>query len=176
MKPVLLSIFLATLFAINLARAENEGAIIYSDDGTVKARQYFETKDGRILKRSTFDDAKNLEYTEIPTYSAEGRITQVERFAPDGSKWPYPFTIHGAHKAGGINELKTQIKEIQNIVSGINSSYSILEIEFKTADSVRIMSGVMRGMLNGGGEIYTLKKENGRWIQTNKNVSTVWSA
>jgi len=176
MKSVLLSIFLATLFAMNLARAENGGAIIYSDDGTVKARTYFEMKDGRILKKSTFDDAKNLEYTEIPTYSAEGRITQMERFAPDGSKWPYSFRIYGAHKAGGINDLKTQIEEIQNIVSGINSRYSILEIEFKTADSVIIMSGVMRGMLNGGGEIYTLKKENGRWIQTNKNATTIWNA
>jgi len=87
----------------------------------------------------------------------------------------YGIQIDGLHVTGQLSDLqKKEIEDITEVVKSLDSENPILSINFKSSNEVEIMTGVVRGPLNGGGNYFDLKKKNGKWIQLNPESHRMW--
>ncbi|MFV0532588.1 MAG: hypothetical protein ACK5MR_02915 [Cumulibacter sp.] len=158
----LLVIFCA-LSVVPSAFTQKSGWTTFKLDGTVKARGESEFKDGKLIKTKIFDSEGRLEFIEYPIYDKTGKSCSEKRILPDGNPWPYEYPIYGVAAFGGIEQLKEDIKMIQEMISRIDTKYPILEIVFLSKDRVEVTTGIINEPLNAAGRYYNLKKQRDSW-------------
>jgi len=87
----------------------------------------------------------------------------------------YGIRIEGLYVTGQLSDFqKKEIEDITEVAKSLDSKYPIMSIEFKSPNEVEIMTGVVRGPLDGGGNYFDLKKQNGKWIQVNSDSHRGW--
>lgn len=59
---------------------------------------------------------------------------------------------------------ETKIIALKTAVSTVDHIYPIMHITFIDAETAEVITGVMRGPLNGEGHNYTFKLKDGRWV------------
>jgi len=78
--------------------------------------------------------------------------------------------INGRIVSIGIED----VAEIAEIVKGIEDVDPILSIRVIDQEKVEVTTGVVRGPLDGGGRIYSLKKIDGEWDLDESKGTTHW--
>ncbi|CAM3181799.1 hypothetical protein [Rariglobus hedericola] len=87
----------------------------------------------------------------------------------------YGIQVEGLHITGQLSDFqKNEIEAITVAAKSLDSKYPIMSIKFKSPGEVEIMTGVVRGPLDGGGNYFDLKKQNGKWIQANPDSRRFW--
>jgi len=163
-----ISFSLLTLFAAGNLFAEKPGWTTYKPDRTIKARNEVEFRDNRIFKIQVFDSEGRPECILYPTYDESGKRIGQTKTLPDARPWPYRYAIYGAAALGGIDKLAEDIKLIEEGVAKRNAS-PILEILFLSSTHVKVMTGIVKGPLNGSGQYHSFKKEGSSWYSSDKN-------
>ena len=80
----------------------------------------------------------------------------------------WPFSIQGQIPDTDIAQIIAVIQHTQDI------DRRIVWIEAQTANDVQVYTGKVRGPLNGGGHVVTLKKRKSQWIIIGDPRESVW--
>ena len=84
------------------------------------------------------------------------------------------FQVVGEHNVGVEIRVTTlsddDLASILEVLSRVEDIEPILNVEIVSETEVRVMTGEIRGPLNGGGHSYTLKAKDGKWTLEKTSV------
>lgn len=79
------------------------------------------------------------------------------------------ITVEGINVSGKIISIDVKdVADIVEIITNTGEADPILSIRVISRSDVEVTTGIVRGPLDGGGNIYRVKKKNGQWTLDGK--------